>query len=565
MDEIEKRLQRLKSLSGDLFEDFKRVLPLELQLEQSAQFRSTRSSDTSQDQNALRRRKRQSSLEPQSGSLSIEQARHLLRRISVSAKPEQTWFITNAQVDNVVNGLINAALSQAEIEEPDWILDTPPSDPDLDQAYAERNKEYTQDLYVIILNSLIKGGLKDKLTLFWSNHFVTELNNYFLAIFGFRYWQTLHRNALGNFKQLTKEIGIQGSMLLYLDGNLNRRGKLNENYARELLELFTTGILDRDGNEIYSEDDIVEIARSLTGWTVNLEDAKVVFVRNLHDDRNKTIFEEREKFDYETLHDHLFETKKEEISWFICSKLYREFVHGDLDEGVVEGMATIFLESDFEISPVLRRLFASQAFFDEEIIGSKIKNPLEFVTGLLGEVMLDFANPNTVAWQVTVNSLLGQNLLNPPDVSGWKGGRDWINTSTLPRRWFFINQFLNKPRDDEMGYPGFQVFIDYFERLSDLSHQYAVFRIPVIVAMHISPLPLDAIYIPRIADDFEGNLEQFPLPDEVVNASESERNLCKLLLQATPWYEFDFYGREGQAQLKTFMENLLAIPEMQLI
>jgi len=562
MDEIEKKLSRLKSLSKDLFEDVSIDIPKHL-LETSPIEEESRASLQATGRSSSKMT-RNGSLELQDGVLSIEQSRHLLRRFIVSAKPEQTWFITGAPIENVVNGLINAALSKPDLEEPDWMSDTPPTDEDQQEAFAERNRAYTLDLFSIIVNSLVSGTIKDKLTLFWSNHFVTALGNYFLASFGFRYWDTLNRNALGNFKQMTKDIGREASMLLYLDGYLNQNGRLNENYARELLELFTTGIRDRDGNDIYTEDDITEISRSLTGWTVVWEDASVVFVRNWHDNGNKTIFGERSRYDFDELHDYIFEAKKEEIAWFICSKLYREFVHSEIDEGVVEGMSQIFIDNDFEIAPVLRTLLSSQAFFDQEIIASKIKNPLEFLTGFLGEVMLEF-DTKTVAVQVFLNAILGQNLLNPPDVAGWKGGREWINTSTLPRRWFYLNLFLNQEKDDEKGYPGFEVFMEYFKRLTDLRPQHAVFRIPIILAKHLSPLPLDQIYIPNISDDFEGNLDRFPLPDEIINASDAERNLCKILLQATPWYEFDFNSKEGQNQLKSFLESLVSIPEMQLI
>ncbi len=365
---------------------------------------------------------------------------HLLRRTGFSGTYATVDQMIRIGPASAVQFMMDVATNISPIAEPSWVVLGGPypgwTSAQISAEQAERAArvvEFRNNLALHVLGT----GLHGKLTLFWHSHFATEYDGYFRRPqFSYRYIKVIQDHLLGDFKQMTYDMGLTPAMLSYLNGNLNQRTAPNENYGRELLELYTLG----EGNG-YTQNDIVELAKALTGYTLSYSYLWVKFDANRFDNWNKTIFGTWDNFNYSTALDHLFNVKRELIARFICRKLYRFFVHSRPNEEVVEGMAQIFLANGFRIEPVLRTLFASQHFFDDELIGSMISSPYELLGNFM--TMLNVPRNHTESAQFLRHTVtLGQNILQPPGVAGWPGHREWLNTSLLPNRWNSMNAFL---------------------------------------------------------------------------------------------------------------------------
>lgn len=385
-----------------------------------------------------------SSLAPYVPSASLpwnrRRALHLLRRTGFSGTNATVEQMIRIGPSTAVNFMMDVAVTIDPIARPSWVdLGGPYPGWTAAQVSAEQAEraarvvEFRNNLALHILGT----GLHGKLTLFWHSHFATEYDGYFRRPqFAYRYIKVIQDHLLGDFKQLTYDMGITPAMLSYLNGNLNERTSPNENYAREVLELYTLG----EGNG-YTQNDIVELAKALTGYTLSYSYLWVRFDPNKFDNWNKTIFGVWDNFNYGTAIDHLFTVKRELIARHICRKLYRFFVHSTPNEEVVEGMAQIFLANGLRIEPVLRTLFASRHFFDDELMGAVISSPYELLGNVM--VMLNVPRNHTESAQFLRHTVtLGQNILEPPGVAGWPGHREWLNTSLLPNRWNSMNAFL---------------------------------------------------------------------------------------------------------------------------
>jgi uncharacterized protein (DUF1800 family) len=262
--------------------------------------------------------------------------------------------------------------------------------------------------------------------------------------FLYYYINCLQRNAIGNFKTFVSEIGLTSAMLYYLDGVYNNGNNPNENYARELYELFTLG----EGNG-YTEQDIIETARALTGYVERGEEGctQVTFDATKFDGGTKTILGQTGNWNYNDVIDILFQQRPNEIAGFICKKLYEFFVHPDSadDAGnaqtIISGMAGTMIANNFEIAPVLAQLFKSEHFFDDEAIGVIIKSPFDIYLNLINETNFAYDN-NLLLNVVDTTRMLGQELFDPYDVAGWQRDRTWINTNFIIGRWLTVEVFL---------------------------------------------------------------------------------------------------------------------------
>ncbi len=260
--------------------------------------------------------------------------------------------------------------------------------------------------------------LREKMTLFWANHFVCHDKN---ILHIEQYNNTLRKHALGNFKDFVIAISKEASMIKYLNTKQNKKEKPNENFARELMELFTLG---RDN---YSENDIKESARAFTGWNHNII-GNFRLRKFQHDYGEKTFFGETGNFDGE----HIIEIilKQKQCAQFICEKIYRYFVNDQLDASRVSEMTEIFYK-EYDIESLMRFVLTSDWFYDQKNIGTKIKSPIEFLVGVHTVVPIQFEKERELVY---LQKLLGQHLLFPPNVAGWKGGRNWINPNTMMLR-----------------------------------------------------------------------------------------------------------------------------------
>ncbi len=361
--------------------------------------------------------------------------RHFNRRASFGIPDSQIEAALNTDPNTYVNAAIDAAVNKPLTPAPEW-ADWAISDygDDAANVITQQFLEFAQGW----LNRLYDGNLRDKLTFFWHNHFVTQYETYVCSSWMYQYYHLLEKHALGNFKQFVYDIGITPAMLVYLNGVQNTRFEPNENYARELYELFTLGL-----DNGYTQEDIAETAKALTGYNGFSEAcAPINFAPLLHDGGQKTIFGRTGNFGYAELIDLLFEERGIEICRHICTKLYAYFINPKLSEDTIEELANLMLSNNFELEPVIRTLLTSEHFFDEANHETIIPGHIELFYTHSREQGIDISEDLQFLIAGTASDL-GQRIFNPVDVAGWQGNREWINTNTLIRRWGSLQNLNN--------------------------------------------------------------------------------------------------------------------------
>lgn len=311
-------------------------------------------------------------------------------------------------------------------------------------------------------------SLREKMVLFWHNHFATQANTVSDSRYIYKHNNLLRTFAFGNFKELVKQVTIDPAMLRYLNGYLNTKTAPEENYARELQELFTMG---KGPNSKYTEADVKAAARLLTGYQLDAVNITTTFNPNRHDTTDKQfsafynnkLIKGRTGADgtkeVDDLMDMLF--AQNELSLYICRRLYRFFVYYDItadaEQNVIAPLAEIFRTNNYQIKPVLKALFTSNHFFLAQNRSCNIKSPIDLVVGLCREFEivfpdgLDYINLYFM-WDYLRGqaSTMQQNLGDPPNVSGWPAYYQvpqfyelWINSDTLPKRNVFTDRFIS--------------------------------------------------------------------------------------------------------------------------
>jgi hypothetical protein len=292
------------------------------------------------------------------------------------------------------------------------------------------------------LDQMIKSPqqLREKVSLFWHGHFATRVVNIFYQQ---QLLDCIRTKALDNFGDLLKAVSKSAAMINFLNNNQNRKGHPNENFAREVMELFTLG----RGN--YSENDIKEAARAFTGWGANLK-GEFIFRANLHDEGEKTFLGKTGNFNGDDILNILLEQKQ--TARFITQKIYKYFVNTQVDANKIEWLAARFYQQQYSITGLLSDIFTSDWFYNEKNIGSKIKSPVELLVGIRRLLPMEIQNEEV---QILMQRLLGQILFYPPNVAGWPGGKNWIDSSSLmmrlriPQLIYAGDVFTQQPKDDD--------------------------------------------------------------------------------------------------------------------
>lgn len=415
-----------------------------------------------------------------SGDWNSANARHLLRRCSFGI----TSDLVNSSVSIGLQGTIDKLFEvkslpnppvkyeldgteRNEVNDPDvnyeetWVNAPPipdlPTNQEKNKAISARKRSLYAWSFLEMQNSEIH--IREKLTLFWHNHFVSVNGNPHREYY---YIKTIRENAIGNFKELVKQITVDPNMLIYLSGSQNKDSAPNENYSRELLELFTIGKGVAVGNgdyTNYTEDDVVQMAKVLTGWRVKglaQADALIpVFSNFNHTKGDKTlshrfgnaIISENGEDEYKDLIDKIFE--QDECSRFIMRQLYIWFVNSeittDIETNIIEPLAKITRENNYDIVPALKVLFASDHFFENTFC--MIKSPVDLLFSVTKSLSVELPNATTkeeydyalVLYLACAD--LNQAIFNHPDVAGWKAYyqeplfyKSWINSYLLPKR-----------------------------------------------------------------------------------------------------------------------------------
>lgn len=355
---------------------------------------------------------------------------HLYRRLGFGATYQQIQQGLLLTPSALVDQLLDTAAALPAPAPPVWA----------NWTYDQYNgdfalvQQHVRELKRRWLTDMLGEGVRAKLAFFWHDHFVTQLMIYTCNSWMWNYYSLLHQYALGNFRTFTLEIGKSPAMLMFLNGNLNEVSEPNENYARELMELFTMG--ESNG---YTQADIVEMSRALTGWQADDDDcAPASFNPTKHDTGQKTIFGQTANYDFAGAHNLIFSARTDQVAHFIPEKIYKWYIYQNADPTVIEGLATTFKNGNWEILPVMKQLFKSEHFFEEQLINAKIKGPLEAFVPIMKMAGATYPAQIKDDWVDDIAFyayILNQELFEPPNVSGWKEHRPWINESTLSLRW----------------------------------------------------------------------------------------------------------------------------------
>jgi uncharacterized protein (DUF1800 family) len=383
-----------------------------------------------------------------SAPLNYDDARHLLNRTGFGATDAEIRRMVGMTPEEAARTLLAATRTTAVTAPPAWTNDAGPlryprrganaSDMEKKQFQQEQIRDGLE-LRGWWLDEMLAtpSPLTERMTLLWHNHFVSSQQKVKLARLMYVQNVTLRAHALGHFGDLLHAIARDPAMVIYLDSAQNRKGTPNENFSRELMELFTLG----EGN--YGEQDIKEAARAFTGWSLDRDSGRFVFRRFIHDYGNKTVLGRSGNFDGDEVLDILL--AKTETAEFITRKLWREFVSPDPDETEVKKIASRFRDWRYDIKAALYALLTSDAFYAKENRGVLVKSPVDLVVGTLKQFDLKPGEPVPFA---VAAAAMGQNLFSPPNVKGWPGGQAWINTSTLLARKAFLDRLF---RADDAG------------------------------------------------------------------------------------------------------------------
>jgi uncharacterized protein (DUF1800 family) len=375
-------------------------------------------------------------------------AAHLFRRAGFAANFAELDAAVKAGPQAAVKGLFAALAAHPKFtEEMDRML----------QAVLAGNDPESLASWWLYRMRHTPAPLLEKTTFFWHGHFATSATKVREARLMLRQNELLRQNALGSFPKMVQGISRDPAMLLYLDSATNRKTHPNENFAREVMELFCLGV----GN--YTEKDIQELARCFTGWEIQHGEFK--FNRYQHDYGSKTMFGRSGKWDGDEGVTEIL--KQPAAAEFLCTKLVRYFVADELElsDDLLAPLARQMRESDYTSGPVIQTILASRLFFSPAMRGAKVRSPVEVGVGLLRS--LDAAaNMNSLVDHLRA---MGQLPLYPPNVKGWNGGREWINASTILARANRVRQLLDTTGVEFGGGP-----LEAYLRRFDLSDNRAI-------------------------------------------------------------------------------------------
>jgi len=375
-----------------------------------------------------------------------QKIQHLFLRATFSETPDKIKAVLTTPINTIVDDLFHASEVYKDID----YIDSPlygQEDKGVGGVKVVKlilkSKKETEELNNewLFKMAYTKAPLREKMVFFWHNHFSTNVAfSYLMQVQN----NTLRKYAIGKFGDLLHAISKDPAMIFYLNNQQNRKRHPNENFAREVMELFTLGI----GH--YTEKDIKEAARAFTGWSVN-DKGEFVLNEKAHDSDEKEFLGKKGNFNGDDIINIILEQKQTAI--YIESKIYREFVNDSINLSRVDELADGFYKSGYDISALMKKIFTSDWFYDEENIGNKIGSPVELIVRYKKLFGLEFEKPQT---QINLQHVLGQVLFFPPNVAGWKGGQNWIDSSSLILRLNMPHSILNNSGMDVQAKPAFE-------------------------------------------------------------------------------------------------------------
>ncbi len=351
--------------------------------------------------------------------------KHFYWRSGFGLSPKEWKAVKNKPLESVIDDIFKKALSVQKVDP----LYQDMTERDFKKLGAEGRKAILKKEKQLIfkqnaawVNRMAnpsESAFLEKMCLFWHGHFACITKDSKLA---FRQLNTIRQHALGSFRDLVHALAKDVSMIRFLNNQQNRKRQPNENFARELMELFTIG------RGHYSEQDIKEAARAFTGWSSDVN-RNFKFKKHQHDFSRKTFMGKSGSFDGGDILDIILERK--ETAVFITRKIYRFFVHDNPNEQHIQTLSNRLYQSNYDIKDLMFTIFSSDWFYAKENVGNKIKSPLELLAGIMRSLDVKFDGVTPILF---VERALGQVLFKPPNVAGWAGGKNWIDNSTLMLR-----------------------------------------------------------------------------------------------------------------------------------
>ena len=384
-------------------------------------------------------------LQPHVGRLGERSAAHLLRRAGFGGTPDQVRRYAAMTAGDAVESLltvppVSSITPPQELEDlgrPVSMATDPLQRSMLGQAMTprrERAREGRDAIFALQLwwlNRMLStpAPLQEKMTLYFHGHFTSRATPLYP-------WITYNQNALfrryalGNLRDLALELSKDAAMLIYLNGAQNVAAHPNENYARELMELFTLGV------DNYSEEDVRESARAWTGWRVDRRTDTVTFDAPLHDSGVKTFLGRTGNFTGDDIIGIIF--AQPQCAKFFAASLLNLFVYNDPEPQLVDHFAALLRRHDFELTPILGTILASNLFYSARAYRALVKSPVEFVVGTYAALGVQAIDP------VALDALtqIGQRLFFPPNVAGWPGAKNWLTSGTMIARQNFLTRLL---------------------------------------------------------------------------------------------------------------------------
>lgn len=373
--------------------------------------------------------------------LGFDEARHLLARTSFAATPAEIEHFAGMTRERAADTLLTWTEKPRITPPPAWVQEPVLAASKLRamgdeerRAFQRQNNTRGLEMRGWWLQEMVAtpSPLTEKMVLFWHNHFVSSQQKVRQPQYLYRQNLIFREHALGNFGTMLHAVARDPAMVIYLDNASNRKGQPNENFAREVMELFTLG----EGR--YTERDVKEAARAFTGWSIDGETGAFLLRSQAHDSGEKTVLGKAGFIDGGGVLDILL--AQPYTAEFIVSKLWREFVSAEPDPVEVKRIAGVFRDSSYNIRSALRAMLLSDAFYAPRNRATLVKSPVELVVGTLRQFQFTTGDVQPFALVV---AQLGQNLFAPPNVKGWPGGDAWINSTTLLARKQFLERLFN--------------------------------------------------------------------------------------------------------------------------
>lgn len=378
-----------------------------------------------------------------------QDAAHLLRRAGFGGTPEQIDRLAAMSRKQAVESLLNFDRIPDSAERPTIDRYEPPerrelramTDEQRQKIRMDRNRQDQANLHLMRrwwIDRMVTSPrpLQEKMVLFWHGHFTSGAREVRMPQALWNQNELFRRMAVGNFRTLLLEVSKDPAMLVYLNNAQNIKGRPNENYARELMELFTLGI----GH--YTETDIKEAARAFTGWSIDRETGEFLFRARQHDDGVKTVLGRRGKLNGGDVIDAILAQPR--AAEYVAGRMWTFFAGTEPPPNVRKHLGNVFRKNEYEIKPLLLAIFTHDAFYSDRVMYAEVKSPVELLVGTLRTLEI---KPTDLDAMVLALRMMGQELFQPPNVKGWDGGYDWLTSATLFNRYNAMARIISGTQD----------------------------------------------------------------------------------------------------------------------